>query len=309
MSAAITTGFRGRLVRTLTVATMSGIAVHAGQAPAGGPPADTVCVDADSMLRSLQGNRCPTGTASLDLASATPEQDSAAPLRDELDGLEQRMQAFDRAARFTVVNDRGQPIFEVAPQQVRVYNTTAELVATIEAASAGGSITGRSADGAYVALLGAVTDLVGIRITERGVPRIELGRATSGNFSLRFPSPGKSAGAVAGIGESRAGTGAVVIGDAAGRAKASLSLADGKGALGIFNDDGIAILSLTQGATAGGLLAIGDARGEPMAKMGVNEDRYGIVLTGPRAGFPLIPSSGLPGSYFLGCAGGESCKP
>ena len=40
-----------------------------------------------------------------------------------------------------------------------------------------------------------------------------------------------------------------------------------------------------------------------MVKMGVAQDRYGIVLTGPKAGFPLIPGSGLPGSYIMGCAG------
>jgi hypothetical protein len=46
-----------------------------------------------------------------------------------------------------------------------------------------------------------------------------------------------------------------------------------------------------------------------MVKFGVNQDRYGVVLAGPVSGFPLVPGSGLPGSYFLGCAGGDKCGP
>jgi len=46
-----------------------------------------------------------------------------------------------------------------------------------------------------------------------------------------------------------------------------------------------------------------------MVKMGVN-GTYGVVLTGPKAGFPYVPSSGLPGSYMLGCAAsGTDCHP
>jgi len=34
-------------------------------------------------------------------------------------------------------------------------------------------------------------------------------------------------------------------------------------------------------------------------KMGVQDDRYGIVLAGPGDFGPLIPSTGLPRSYIL----------
>ncbi len=69
------------------------------------------------------------------------------------------------------------------------------------------------------------------------------------------------------------------------------------------------VLAITEGATGGGLLAMGDATSEPMVKFGVAQDRYGIVLAGPVSGFPLVPGSGLPGSYFLGCPAGEKCGP
>ena len=125
---------------------------------------------------------------------------------------------------------------------------------------------------------------------------------------MTFPSP--ASGNIAGIGESRAGTGAIVVGNFSGTVLASLTGSDGKGAVGVSNNSGAAVAALSEGATRGGLLSIGDSASEPMVKMGVAQDRYGIVLTGPRAGFPLIPGSGLPGSYIMGCAGkGRDCGP
>lgn len=287
-------------------------AVPTGMAAPSGPNGDSVCIGPDALLRVMQGDHCAGGMALLKLeggSRAKFDQNEGADLRDRIDSLDWRLQALERPPRFTVVNEHGRPIFEIASGRVRVFNPGGMPVVFVEASAAGGSINSRSDNGRFAASMGTLRPLFGVRIAGQGRPRVELGRAGAGNFSLRFPSLRGTGGAIAGIGESRAGTGALVMGDASGVAKASLTITDGKGALGIFNDDGAGVLSLKQGATAGGLLAIGDAHGEPMAKMGVNEDRYGIVLTGPRAGFPLVPSSGLPGSYFLGCAGGESCKP
>jgi hypothetical protein len=56
---------------------------------------------------------------------------------------------------------------------------------------------------------------------------------------------------------------------------------------------------------------LGLADGNAAVRMGHNGNRYGIVLAGPVLGLPLVPRSGLPGSYFMGCAGGErpACVP
>jgi len=108
----------------------------------------------------------------------------------------------------------------------------------------------------------------------------------------------------------RPGSGALVVGDRAGQARVTMTVAEtGGGAIGVYNTASTAVVSLSEGATRGGLLAIGDASGNPVAKMGVQDDRYGIVLTGPADLGPYIPSSGLPGSYLLGCAGGSGCGP
>ena len=149
----------------------------------------------------------------------------------------------------------------------------------------------------------------GIRITEDGAPRLELGTSQIGRYSLRVPSR-NGQGVAAGIGETEAGTGAIIIGGESGQPRARMLVySDGKGALEVLNGQVQPVAALTEGATGGGLLVIGDSKGAPMVKMGVKDDRYGIVMAGPKSGFPLVPRSGLPGSYFLGCAGGDACQP
>ena len=71
------------------------------------------------------------------------------------------------------------------------------------------------------------------------------------------------------------------------------------------------VLGLVTSTTGGGLLHIGNHAGPSAVKMGHNGHRYGIVMAGPIMGFPYVPRSGLPGSYFMGCASGErpACTP
>ena len=49
------------------------------------------------------------------------------------------------------------------------------------------------------------------------------------------------------------------------------------------------------------MFQIDNAQGNAAIKMGHLDNRYGIVLAGPTLGLPLVPKSGLPGSYFMGC--------
>ena len=121
--------------------------------------------------------------------------------------------------------------------------------------------------------------------------------------------PGKSGEPIAGIGESKAGSGALVVGDTQGSKRASMSVGESKGVIAVFNGAGNAIVALGEAVgNTGGALAIGDANSEPRVKMGTNDNRYGVVMTFP-VGLPYVPRSGLPGSYFLGCAGGSACVP
>jgi hypothetical protein len=287
---------------------------------ANGSDGRVVCVGQDTVLRVVgAGKSCPSGQDRLDLAEAEeelPEWDDAGPEElanrdtpkyDTVAELERRTSDLEKRALFEVVDKAGRPIFRVAPGTVLVYNSGQVAVAAIRATEDGGYFVGRSTDGLAVSV-GASGVRSGVRISERGVTRSSLGKQEYGNYALTFPSP--ASGNIAAIGESRAGTGALVVGDFGGTILASMTGSDGKGNVGVSNRSGAPVLSLTEGATRGGLLSIGDAASEPMVKMGVSQDRYGIVLTGPRAGFPLIPGSGLPGSYIMGCAGkGKDCGP
>ena len=153
-----------------------------------------------------------------------------------------------------------------------------------------------------------ITEQGQTRAVERDVPRIELGRRPPGSYALRFPT--KTGELIAGIGESPAGSGAMIVGDASGGKRASLSVgADGKGLIIIFNSAGVAIAALGEApGNTGGEFALGDSAGSPRVKMGTNGNRYGEVQALPR-GLPYVPKAGLPGSYMLGCAGGGSCVP
>lgn len=282
------------------------------------------CAGEDRVLRVVDAKSCPDRDR-LDLAEADgntepPEWDDVGPAGPEgptkrdapgsgrLAELERRVRALEERPLFEVVDKAGRPIFRVAPETVLVYNREQVAVAAIRATADGGYFIGRSTTNGLAASIGASGARSGVRISENGVTRADLGKQEQGNHALRFPSPAR--GIIAGIGESRAGTGALIVGNAGGTLLASMTGSDGKGAIGVSNGSGAPVVSLSEGATRGGLLSIGDATSEPMVKMGVAQDRYGIVLTGPRAGFPLIPSSGLPGSYIMGCAGkGKDCGP
>lgn len=249
---------------------------------------------------------------------------------DELADLEQRMNNLQYAQwppLFVVVDRQDKPIFQVMSTDywsaASVFNSNGQDVVNMRADAHGGQFSVRSDDGETRALLGIDQAWAGLRISERvteTVPdkggthdvtrdaaRIELGGQADGNYSLKFAA---SAGLLAGIGESKAGTGAIVIGDSKGRKRASMFVGeDSKGIIGIYNAQGNAIVALGEATgNSGGSLVIGDTKSEPRVKMGTNDNRYGVVMTFPR-GFPYVPKSGLPGSYMLGCAPGPACVP
>lgn len=283
-----------------------------------GPATPTVCAGGDGVLRASAAASCPAGQTKVPLADAAPDanpeadrtrQDPRMPRRADVDRLAeiaQRIDALEHAPLFEVVDTEDRPLLRVSSGAVRVYDPSGRPSAGMYATEIGGYFLGTSQDGALVIAVGVSGDRAGVRILEADALRLDAGRQESGNYALVVSSG--NGGRLAGIGESKAGTGALVIGDAAGRTRASMTIVDGKGAVTAFHANGAAIAALTEGATHGGLLAIGDPAGEPMVKMGVANDRYGVVLAGPAAGFPLIPRSGLPGSYFFGCAGGPSCR-
>lgn len=330
--------FSSATLGTAAAASIAWVGMTGGPQTVSGKPGDTpatattvVCVAVDSVLRAFDAVAgCPAGQTALaltpaetnssnspntldltddwghkDPAAAAASAGQANPLAD----LERRIENLQNPPLFTVVDTHDNPLLAVMSDRVVLFNSTKAAVGGLFASDQGGTLKLQAADGALAASVGASAFTAGLRISDSGVARLELSRSESGRYSLRIISPGTSGFPLAGIGESRAGTGALTIADLTGHSRALMTVEDGKGLFGVYNATATGVLSLTEGATAGGLLAIGDAASEPMVKMGVNQNRYGVVLAGPRAGFPYVPASGLPGSYFLGCAGGDACRP
>lgn len=288
--------------------------------PAAGQDKDiTVCVGPDSIVRSPESGICPAGSQQVKLAApeikkldGVDENDPLGPTKKEeskvdqqLAELERRANNLENAPLFEVVDKTGRVIFRVAPGRAQLYNGGKTAVAEMLAAAEGGGFVSRSAEGDLEAVFGAYKDRAGLRLSEGGKARLDLLRQEAGNYSLRIRD---GDGAVAGIGESRAGTGAIVVGDSQGQPRASMAVNDGRGAVSIFNSSGGAVSMLSQASNGGGLLVLTDANSSARVSMLTNSNRYGVVMTFP-SGFPYVPKSGLPGSYMLGCAGGPACVP
>jgi hypothetical protein len=285
-----------------------------------GSDAPLVCVGSDSVLRMPGSEDCPAGQRRFVLEEAETKvlecDDCDDPWRkkppppsnegDPLADLRRRVGSLKKSPLFTVV-DRGVPIFAVKPGSVVVYNGGGNAVAEMRATEEGGFFAGRSRDGDLAAIVGVSEPHAGLRITEGDVPRADLGKQEAANYSLRIASP--AGGLIAGLGESQAGTGAIVVADQQSRVRASMTLNEGRGAFSTYTVGGAALASLRESQAGAGLFALGTAEGREAVKMTVNDNRYGVALAGPQIGFPLVTGSGLPGSYILGCSGGGSCRP
>jgi len=280
----------------------------------------TVCVGSDSIMRSPASGICPSGSRQIKLAGpvatnqgTVDQSDPLGPTKTDegkldlrLYNLEKRLGQLENAPLFEVVNDQDDVIFSVTPQSVQLYNRNKFAVAAMFASSEGGQFVARSGDGKLATYFGAYGDRAGLRVAEGDNPRLDLLRQPGGNYSIRIR---RGDGDIAGIGESKAGTGAIVIGDATGTHRAAIEIDGGRPSVSIFNKTGQGVASLSQSQAGGGLLVLANAGGAATVLMKPsNDNRYGVVMALP-SGLPYVPKSGLPGSYMLGCAGGKACIP
>ena len=324
--AASSTAVAGTAAAWWTVSSQNAgnVAEKEGRPPAETQPAPTsdltvVCVGPDRILRSPSADgECPPDHTELPLEndeSALCEvcdpfrEPPATPSRSrELDALERRLSNLENTPYFEVVDRRQSPIFRVGPGGVRVFNRQGALVAAIGTSEAGGFFTALSTSTPTAALIGATGTTAGLRVGESGLLRLDL-TAKDPRVSLRFPS---AVGLIAGLGESNAGTGTLMLGTLPGRVKVTFSVPDGRALLDVIkNDNRLGGIALAEAKIGGGMLDLGEPGGQSAVRMGHNGHRYGIVLAGPVLGLPLVPKSGLPGSYFMGCASGErpACVP
>ena len=221
--------------------------------------------------------------------------------------LEQRIRNLENTSYFEVVSQKTEKtIFRVGPGGARFFNEAGIAVAAIGTTEVGGFFTGRSTSGAE-ASIGASGLRAGVRIGDSGLTRTDLG-TDAGPFGLRFPGGN---GLIAGLGESRAGSGAVVVGTIAGVSQGSIVVSDSRPMVSLTKDAGPGSMAFAEATIGGGFLHVVMAGGQSAVKMGNNGGRYGIVLTGPILGVPYVPRTGVAGSYFVGCASGEkpACLP
>ncbi len=322
--------FRTMIVAAVTTtAAAASAAVYLATAPSNGAPAAApsdqgalaspgapaeqdvleVCVGADQIVRAmLPQGECPPGHRRESLRPPEEEECPLCPPSDKpepdttdnaaLNDLERRLRALENAPYFEVVNDNEQPVFRVGPKGVSVFNRTGVAVAAFGTSQDGGYFTASSGTALIKASLVASSTKAGLQIVEDGLVRLSADAGEDGGASLRFPSAN---GVIAGIGASKVGSGALLVGGLDGRLKASLTVPGGRSLLQLSSSDQGGQLSLLEQGIGGGMFQIDNAQGNAAIKMGHLANRYGIVLAGPTLGFPLVPKSGLPGSYFMGC--------
>lgn len=274
-----------------------------------------VCVAADSVLHAPQPESgCAAGQRQVSLepeesCEQCPPFNEPPPSENrdnqELNAVERRLRALENAPYFEVVDDKERPMFRVGPDGVSMFNDAGSIVAAFRTSEYGGHFTASSSSGAREASLGAMGTTSGLLVTEAGLVRASLlAKEDTNSASLRFPSAN---GLIAGMGTSQANTGALLIGDLGGHLKASLTVPGGRGIIRVQRDEKGAGLSLLEQSVGGGMFEIDNSQGMAAIRMGGVNNRYGIVAAGPTLGLPVIPKSGFPGSYFMGC--GSEAKP
>jgi hypothetical protein len=252
-----------------------------------------------------------------------PITESSAP--DALADLDQRISKLEKVGPLVITDNAGKAIFKVAfnaeANGAQVVNSKGSPVAMIGAHQDGGYFQATdSTNDSKGTTIGFADSFSGIffneKVTEekngemvsKYVTRLNLGKKIQGNYALKvLTGDGEM---IAGIGESKAGSGAIVIGNSKGSLRAAFSVAnENKGLIDIVSAEGNSVASFGEASgNTGGSLVLGNKDGEPRVKMGTNALRYGVVLTLP-PGMPYVTKTGLPGSYMLGCAGGPSCVP
>lgn len=312
---------RAATVLTVTLLMMPALPRLAGSLARQADDGAVICVGPDSVMRAAgPSGECPTGHTKLTLETEPEPHEAESPWDptrrrtqnppasrplDRLERLEQRLGVIERSPVFEVVDKQSRIVFRVGRGSARLFTSRGLSAVEVHAAAEGGYLGARSSSGTLETVMGVSTNRAGLRLREGGEPRIDLGKKELKNYSLTIPSPDDDV--VAGIGESTKGGGLMVLGNADGNTRATMAGIDGKGSVTVFNRIGVTALVLTEGDAGGGSIYITDGV-QPVVKMNTN-GRYGAVLAGPAAGFPLVWGSGLPGSYFLGCAGGPACRP
>jgi hypothetical protein len=252
------------------------------------------CAAADGTLRLTGGAvPCRPEERRVRIKVRPPEDPECKEDNQRLQQLERRLKDLEYRDRqgtlrgrrvrapFEVVTKNGRPLLRIAEQNVAFYNASEKLVVWIETDQSGGHLQAHTAAGDREVMIGAQGGRSHLVIREKGNDRVDLGRRANGRYSLQVYGPQNKI--VAGIGQSEAGSGIMLIGDAAGTTKILMSihkLTDGGTHLQVANGAGTFVGTMSA-AAGGGQLQLTNAAGVSMVEAGLTEGNVGVVRTLP----------------------------
>jgi hypothetical protein len=285
-------------------------------------PGDVVlCAAEDRILRVPPGfgGQCPAGQQQVDLGTEDERLcDLCDPLADqpaedktgnpEIDELSRRIRELEDESYFQVVDKNERPIFEIKPGGARFLNRDGKPVALLGTPAAGSFLTLRDPVNRAAVTISASGSSAGILVNDGTTTRLEVATRNAGPYAMRLPAGG---GLVAGLGQSRAGTGALIIGNAGGTTLGSFTTTDGRGIAAVNAHGAKGGVALLEATIGGGMFEISNASGNNAVEMGHRSHRFGVVIAGPYFNIPYVPRTGIPGNFFVGCASGErpACVP
>jgi hypothetical protein len=272
------------------------------------------CAGADSTLKVTEPNMpCAPEERRVRL-QLIREEEECKEGDDRVAKLEQRLrdlEARDRrgtlrgrrvVAPFEVVMRKGEghsKLLRIEEQNVTFYNGDQKPVAWIVADNSGGMLLTQTVAGDRQAMISSQGKRAHVLIKENDQDRIDLGRQNNGRYSLLVS--GAQNKVVAGIGQSKAGSGLVLVADAAGaeRAKMWVDSPAGGGRVDVANSSSAIVGVISAGAQAGHL-QLTDSGGKPMVEAGVIDSGAGVVRAGPLMRDSGVGLVGLVPSYILG---------
>jgi hypothetical protein len=251
------------------------------------------CAAADGTLR-LTGEAvpCVPGERRVRIQVSVPEEKDCEEDNDRMQQLERRLKDLEYRDRmgtlrgrrvyapFEVVTKKGTRLMRIEEQNVTFYNQGARPVVWIETDSSGGLLQTQTAAGDREATIAAQGNRSHLVIKEKGEDRVDVGRRANGYYNLQVYGPANKM--VAGIGQSSAGSGLMLVGDAAGATKVKMSFdATRLGTLmSVANRAGLEVGTISA-AFGGGILQLTDAAGRSMVEAGLTEANVGVVRTLP----------------------------
>lgn len=250
------------------------------------------CAGADGTLHMTNAAvPCAPGERRVRIKVRIPEEKDCEEDSARLQKLESRLKDLEyrdrmgtlRAKRvhapFEVVTKRDGRLMRIEEQNVTFYNQDAKPVVWIEADASGGLLQTQTASGDREAVIAAQGGRSHLLIKEKEEDRVDLGRRANGFYSMQVYGPANKL--VAGIGQSLAGSGILLIGDAAGNTKAKMSFDARLGTVMSVSNRGGTEVGTISALAGGGVLQLTDAAGRSMVEAGLTEANVGVVRTLP----------------------------